>query len=40
MSAPKRIRAIRRIDCEAALTAEDDAALFDALGKRYLDMDR
>jgi hypothetical protein len=27
MSARKRIRAITRIDCEAVLTAEDDAAL-------------
>ena len=40
MSARKRIRAITRIDCEAVPTAEDDAALVGALGKRYLDVGR
>ena len=40
MSARKRIRAITRIDCEAVLTAEDDAALVDARSKCYLDVDR
>jgi hypothetical protein len=32
--------AITRIDCEAVLTAEGDAALVDTLGKRYLDVAR
>ena len=40
MSARKHIRAVTRIDCEAVLMAEDDAALVDALGKGYLDVDR
>ena len=40
MSARKHIRAITRIDCEAVLAAEDDAAVVDALDKRYLDVDR
>lgn len=40
MGARKHIRAITRIDCEAVLAAEDDPALVDALGKRYLDVDR
>ena len=36
MSAPKRVRAIECIDCAAVLTAEDDDALVDALGKHYV----
>ena len=40
MSARKHIRAIMRIDCEAVLAAENDAAVVDALDKRYLDVNR
>ena len=40
MSARKRIRAVKCMDCEALLTAEDDAALVDALGKHYIDVHR
>ncbi len=40
MSARKRIRAVKCMDCEGVLTAEDDAALVDALGKHYIDAHR
>ncbi len=37
MSARKRIRAVKCMDCEAVLSAEDEAALVDVLGKHYVD---
>jgi predicted small metal-binding protein len=40
MSARKRIRAVECMDCDAVLSAEDEAALVDALGKHYVDAHR
>ena len=40
MSARKRIRAVKCMDCEAVLKAENDAALVDVLGKHYISVHR